>query len=74
MMDNDQVREIAAGMSKEKGEHYESLRIEKQIHWYCKAEFALKALEAAGYEVRRKKDERPTSNIERPILNEGQEK
>ena len=59
-MKDERVREVAAAMARESGDEFESLRVEKQIYWYCRAEFAVKALEAAGYEVRKRR----TSNIE----------
>lgn len=54
MMKDERVREVAAAMARESGEEFESLRVDGQLFWYCRAEFTVKALEAAGYEVRRK--------------------
>jgi len=60
MMKDEKTREIAGGMAKESGEHWESLKVEKQVYWYCRALFALEALKVAGYEARKRR----TSNIE----------
>ena len=46
-------REIAIVLAEEAGEDFESLRFERQIHWYCRADSTLTALEAGGYEVRK---------------------
>jgi len=55
MMDDDRIREVAAAMARAEGQEFESLRAERQIHWYCRARFAVDAIEGAGFEVRRKK-------------------
>jgi len=57
-MDDDRIREVAAAMARAGGREFESLRAERQLYWYCKAGLMVDAIEAAGYEVRRRKEKR----------------